>query len=72
VLNSADVNLSGNGVCPGELFVSVVLAVAGGVGGRKRPELLPVRSVPDKEPVVPFGRKSELIFVSVDLLMNQE
>jgi hypothetical protein len=62
VLNSAAVNLSGSTVCPVALFVSVVLGVAGDMGGRKRPVLLLlVRSVPDKEPVVPFGRKSELI-----------
>jgi hypothetical protein len=33
----------------------------GDVEGRKRPVLLLVRSEPDKELVVPFGRKSELI-----------
>jgi hypothetical protein len=31
------------------------------MGGRKRPVLLLVCSVPDKEPEVPFGRESELI-----------
>jgi hypothetical protein len=54
--------------CPVEDLVSG--GRAGGVedeedvGGRKRPVLLPVvvvRSEPGKEPVVPFGRKSELI-----------
>jgi hypothetical protein len=37
--------------------------MGGDVGGRKRPVLLllVVRSLPDKESVVPFGRRSELI-----------
>jgi hypothetical protein len=54
--------------CPGAGLVSGGRAGGGeeeeAVGGRKRPVLLllvVVRSEPGKEPVVPFGRKSELI-----------
>jgi len=49
-------------MCVGADFVSDGLLSVGDVGVRKRPVLLLlVRSLPDKESVVPLGRRSELI-----------
>ena len=61
MLNSAGVSLGKCDGCEGADLVSGCLFEVGDVGGRKRPVLLLVRSEPDKELVVPFGRKSELI-----------
>lgn len=62
MLNSAGVSFGRCVGWAGEGLFSGGLLIGGDEGGRKRPVLLLlVRSEPEEEPVVPFGRRSELI-----------